>query len=308
VAFDYDEDNPTGAMFIADFPDNEQAHRLAVVSSALVDHDAEGLGEHLKVSLQPLADDPASSSDAGFIYTKVDNMLTELFYMDDQETVVQLTVNGSASPDKLPLAGGTMAGDIIFNGTAEIKLLNALAVLGQDVAVANYRNLIRVDDSDVCDIGDQSLDGGLRLNADDIDSAVIDYSGGSDKKIWHAGHFALPPLATQEYDSGLLAIAFGDEASGSDTHGIAGGTPSLWTCELEAVGSDMGYSSGDRIQIMGGGVSHVGSTYHGLTVYADEFAFRWEPENNPLLVVNVGGSTRGEIDPSDWRIRFRAWY
>jgi hypothetical protein len=292
-------------MFIADFPDNEQAHRSAVLDSALVDHDAEGLGEHTKVTLQELGGDPSGSADAGFIYAKTTGGITELFYQDDTPKQIQLTEDGSASPDKLPLAGGTMAGDIIFDGTAEIKLLNTLAVLGQDAAVANYRNLIQVDASDVCEIGDQSLDGGLRLNADDIDSAVIDY-GDVDKKIWHAGHFANAPLATQEYDSGLLVFAAG--GSGTDTHGISGGTPSLWTCELEAVGSDRGYSSGDRIPIMGGGVSHVGSTYHGLTVYADALAFRWEAENNPPLVVNVGGSTRGEINPSDWRIRFRAWY
>jgi hypothetical protein len=309
VAFDYDETNPAGTMFLADFPDNEQAHRLAVVSSALVDHDAEGLGEHTKLSIQPLAVDPSTSGDAGFVYTKVDGGLTELFYMDDAATVVQLTVDGSASPDKLPIAGGTMTGDltmdggdILVDGTGLIKLLNTLGVQGQDAAVANWRNLIQVDASDVCEIGDQSLGGGMRLNSDGEDELVAAYGSG-DKKVWHAGHFANPPLATVAYESGGDTMV--RDTPGSITHSIAGGTPALWTALIRCTSNDLDFETDDEVPVMHGPNQ---ATQRGITVYATATQFKWNmAQVNDIVLIQENGTTSA-IDYSKWELIFRAWY
>ena len=82
---------------------------------------------------------------------------------------MQLTDDGSASPDKLPLAGGSMTGALIMDdaditpqGTSLIKLLNAIALQGRDAGNADWRDLIGVDATDIVNVGDVLLAGGMR--------------------------------------------------------------------------------------------------------------------------------------------------
>ncbi len=315
MAFDYDEVNPTGPSFISDFTANERAQRLSVKSSIEVDHFAEEGpttpaqdGFHRQVSLPPLAGDPSTVNDAGFLYAKVISGFTELFYLDDTGQVIQLTEDGSASPDKLPIAGGTMTGSLIMDGagiTVEgglIRLDNALELQGQNVAASAYHNLIRVDSSDVCEVGDNSFGGGLRLAVDTEDAGVISWGAG-DKKIWHEGHFANPPVATNAYESTPASIAL--DTPGAITHSIAGGTPGLWMAYLVCTSGDNGFSVDDEIPIVNG---QNNATQRGITVFANATQFKWNSaQTNPIQFVENDGTT-SNIDYSKWKIVFRAWY
>jgi hypothetical protein len=309
VAFDYDETNPTGSMFLADFPANEQAHRLAVVSSALVDHDAEGLGEHTKTSLQPHTGDPAGSADAGFVYTKTAGGITELFYQDDTPKQIQLTEDGSASPDKLPLAGGTMTGDItmdgadlLMEGVGLIKLLNAKAIQARDQGDTTFRSILMVDGSDVTVVGNQNLAGGTRLNSDGEDELVAAYGSG-DKKIWHAGHFANPPIATAEFESSGVAFVRGDQGIHTVAHNLTF-IPKLWIGLLKCVSAWEGYSIDDEIPLMSTGVA---GTPSDVTISVDDTNFYYRTSNATInLMKDNGGSAN--IEDGDWEVVFRAWY
>jgi hypothetical protein len=194
-------------------------------------------------------------------------------------------------------------GDILVDGTGLIKLLNTLAIQGGDAAVANWRNLIQVDGSDVCEIGDQNLDGGMRLNSDGEDALVTAYGSG-DKKVWHAGHFANPPLATVAYESGGDTIVRG--SPGSVTHSIPGGTPGLWTALIVCTSGDLDFDIGDEVSVLEGPNQ---ATQRGITVYATATQFKWNAAiGNDITLIEADGSTASGIDYSKWDLIFRAWY
>jgi hypothetical protein len=235
--------------------------------------------------------------------------------MDDGEQVIQLTDNGSASPDKVAVAGDTMTGlltaeagitvddsDLQLTGTALLKLLNAKAVQGRDALDANWRALIGVDSSDVCDVGDQNLDGGLRLNADADDSAVIAYGSG-DKIIYHEGY--LPPN-THEYESDEIEFVSGaGNTAGVDTHGI-GSKPKAWMAVIRCKTAEHGYVADDEILVMGG---TVGVSQFNFTIYLNgSTGFGWVAPTSQLRVLKVSTGDDEQIDDSKWRLVFYAWY
>ena len=300
MAFDYDETNPLDSSYIADFPANERAHRVAVLGSVAADHDAEGTGKHSKVTLIPLGADPSLSSTSGFLYTKEIATITELFYMDEGGQVIQLTDNGSASPDKVAVAGDEMTGALQFD--------NAIYVEGRDVGDANYRALIGVDASDVCDVGDQSLAGGLRLNADGVDAAVVAYGSG-DKKIYHAGQFNTP-IFTDAYESAEIAFVSGASHTGAGfAHGI-GSRPLLWFCVLRCVSADAGWPAGAEITVGGSlSQSHLGSDVENfITVLLDDDTFHWVAPLQKLFTMRGDTGAEVELADSKWRLVFYAWY
>jgi len=330
MAFDYDELNPTGASFIANFPQNEQDFRGVVRDSASIDHWAEEGpttpgqdGMHKKVSLPPLATKPTTGTDEGFVYTKDVDGLTELFYENEDADEVQLTSANSASPDKVAIAGDTMTGplvmeaadltvndaDILLTGTALMKLMNTLAIQGQDFAEANWRNLIGVDGSDVCDVGDQSLDGGVRLNADSEDSAVVGYNA-SDKKIWHAGHFANAPLFTQVWESDPIVFVTGaSRTEGIEPHGL-GSQPGAWSATLRCISANLNYGIGAEIPLsMGHSEGGAGGRWIFQIIILDAENFGWfAPESAIAIKNNDASGDNALIDETKWRLIIYAWY
>lgn len=321
MAFNFDETNPVSSSYIADFPANERAHRLAVLSSASVDHAAEDTGEHNKVSLIPLAADPSLSSTAGFVYTKEIATITELFYMDEGGQVIQLTDDGSASPDKVAITGDTMIGplvieaasltvndgDILPTGTALIKLLNTLYLQGRNAADDNWRDLIGVNASDELELGDASLAAAARIYVDDVDGLIAYYSGAG-KIVWNKGHFANAPIFTQAYESAEIVFVSGSgNTEGTVIHGI-GAAPAVWTAVIRCVSTDLGYSAGAEISIGGGTVPKDGSRLiHVALLSATTFGW-FGPNTQVKMIKNDGTGNEAIIDDTKWRIVFYAWY
>jgi len=298
MAFDFDETSPAGSSYIADFPANERAFRGEVKDSLSVDHDAEDTGKHNKVTLIPLAVKPVASGTPGFLYTKEISTITELFYEDEGGQEIQLTNNGSASPDKVAVAGGEMTGALQFD--------NAVGVEGRDVGDANYRNLIQVDASDVCEVGDQSLDGGLRLNADAVDSAVVAYGSG-DKKIYHAGHFTRPLFITT-YESDPIAFVSGSSATnGTDVHEI-GAAPLFWRAVMRCTTTDLDYPVGAEISV-DNGLQHDSDPHNFTICLLDAATFSWQaPSTTIEIMENNASKTSSPITDTSWRLVIYAWY
>jgi hypothetical protein len=328
MAFDYDELNPLGSTYLADYPANEQGHRAAVLNSSNVDHYPEDgpidsqSGFHRQLSLPPLGEDPTPVGDAGFVYTKDVDGITELFYLnEDGQDVVQLTSDGTASPDKLPLAGGTLIGgliieaadltvndgDILPTGTTLIKLLNTLYLQGRDQADAAFRDLIGVNASDEVEIGDSQLAALVRAYIDDVDGLKVYYSGG-EETVWNTGHFDAVPLLQNAYVSPLQAIDGGNY--GGFSHGIAGGTPDLWTAVLRANATDRDYASGEEIPVMAGlSPEDTGQTSSWISVNSTASRFEWRRSNsNPNIFNGTGGATDYALDDSKWDLVYKAWY
>jgi hypothetical protein len=325
MAFDYDELNPLGSTYLADYPANEQGHRAAVLNSSNVDHYPEDgpidsqSGFHRQLSLPPLGAKPSTVGDAGFVYTKDVDGITELFYLnEDGQDEVQLTSDGTASPDKLPLAGGTLigaliidgadltvGGDLIMDSSGQIILENNVSLMSQNAAAAN-RAILVLDDSDITELGNAALSG-TRIRVDGADTAVIEY-GGTDYKIWHEGHFATTPLLQTFYESPLQAI---DGANaGGFAHGIAGGTPDLWTAVLRANATDRDYASGEEIPVMAGlSPEDAGQLSSWISVNSTTSRFEWRRSNaNPHIFNGTGGGTDYALDDSKWDLVYKAWY
>ncbi len=313
MAFDFDETNPVSSSYIADFPANERAHRLAALSSASIDHDAADTGEHDKVSLKPLGADPSLSSTAGFCYAKVISGVTELFYMDDGGQVIQLTDNGSASPDKVAVAGDIMTGDLEVNdadilptGTALIKLLNTLYLQGRDALDANWRDLVGVNASDEVELGDAGLAAAARIYVDDVDGLIAYYSGAG-KIVWNKGHFANAPIFTQAYESAEVTFKAGSSnTEGTVVHGI-GSAPTAWSAVIRCVSTDLGYPSGAEIPINGGTMYQTPQEITVALLSATTFAWK-APPNEVRILKHDGTINVSALDDTKWRIVFYAWY
>jgi hypothetical protein len=323
MVFDYDEQNPLGSTYIAEFPENEVAHRTAVLGSVNAEHYAETGpstpsqdGFHRQVSLPPLDDKPDVVGDAGFVYTKVVGDFTELFYEDEDGTEIQLTSEGSASPDKLPLAGGTLIGplvieaasltvndaDILPTGTALIKLLNTLYLQGRDQAGAQWRDLIGVNASDELELGDSQLGADSRIYVTDKDGLLINY-GSTNYIVWNKGNMPLPPLFTQHYVSDPQTLVA--NAEGSVAHNL-GLVPSLWGAVLKCSTEDLGYSVGDLVPVLS---ATRQQTARGISVWHGATQFGWGVSNTlPRLLEKDDATNSSTITLARWGLVFSAWY
>jgi hypothetical protein len=310
MAFDYDVDAPLDDSYIADFTANERAARTAARDSVNFDHFAETSGHHRQVTLDDrAAGDPSTITTEGFIYAKITGDITELFYMDDQGKVIQLTDDGSASPDKMPLAGGEFSGDVTYTdadllieGTSLVKLLNAKYLQGRDQADAAWRDLIGVNASDEIEIGDASLGADGRIYVTDVDGLVVSYAA-ADKIVWNKGHFASAPLFTQVWVSSGDTIA--DGTSGSVAHGL-GIRPTLWAAVLECTSTDNDYGVGDTIPVLAGIVE---STPTNLCTWQSDTHFGWEISGQNLRIFEKGGDGGNDfLTFGKWDIIFSAWY
>jgi hypothetical protein len=308
MAFDYDKDNPTDGSYIADFPTNERLHRTNVLGSLEIDHDTAS-GEHAKVTLQVLGADPSLSGTSGFVYTKIEDGQTELFWLDDQGADnVQLTDKGSASPDKVAIDGDTMTGVLVIEAAASAIHLENLGakIMGRDVGDAQWRALLSVDASDVCELGDESLDGGTRLVSDGEDALVAKYPGETDKKIWHAGHFAAAPLATVMYESTGVNINFGGAGAKYTVAHNLGFRPTLWMAVLQCTTNDSPYAFGEEVPLLSTFVSGSDTASDiCCTVDGTNFYYRLSGLKPNMLGDTGNGANIGD---DDWDIIFRAWY
>jgi hypothetical protein len=308
MAFNYDTSNPGDSSYIADFPQNEREFRTDALGSMDVEHYAETTGFHRQISLPESAAKPVASADHGYLYTKEADGEAELFYEGEDGVEVQLTSGGTASPDKLPLAGGAITGvvtmtdaDLIMLGTSVIKLLNGAYLQGRDKDNAAWRDLIGVNGSDEVEVGDADLGADARIYVTDVDGLLVNY--GSDKIVWNSGHYASAPLVTELFDSDLIVMPDA-AASGTVPHGL-GGKPAFWWCELECISAEEGYLAGDCVVHSPGMVDS--GTPRGIIVAANATNLLWRKTAAEVSLPQSDGSGNFIIDETKWKFRLQAW-
>jgi hypothetical protein len=303
MAFDYDVANPGDSSYIADFPQNERDFRTDALGAMDVEHHAETTGRHRQVSMVPLGADPSSVLTNGFVYTKDVGGITELFYMDENEKVIQLTDDGSASPDKVAIDGDEMTGHLDMTGTAMIRLLNLVTkIQTRNAADDAWWSALFLDDSDKLEVGD-ILSDGVRLLGKAIDDFVVKYGAG-DKLIWHSGNFASAPIITEVFDSDLIVMTDA-AASGSEAHGI-GAKPTFWWVELECIEAEEGYEIGDCIVHSPGMVDS--GTPRGIICAANDTNLEWRKTAAEIVLPQADGTGNFTIDEDKWKFRVLAGY
>jgi uncharacterized protein YbaR (Trm112 family) len=195
---------------------------------------------------------------------------------------------------------------VIEAAASAIHLENLGAkIMGRDVAGAEWRALLSVDDSDVCELGDEDLGGGTRIVSDGIDELVTKYPGDTAKKIWHEGHFASAPIFTTLWES--TGVDYDTSGSGSKytvAHNL-GFFPKLWMGLLKCTnGANSVYTIGDEVPIMSTFVAGDASDMV-CTVDATNFYYR-TTDAIPNMVNDQGGA--GNIKDNSWDVIFRVWY
>ncbi len=321
MAFDYDETNPLDSSYIADFPADERAHRVAVLGSVSVDHDAADTGKHNKVTLIPLGTDPSLSSTSGFLYTKEIATITELFYRDEGGQVIQLTDDGSASPDKVAIAGDAMTGDLDMQA-ADLLADNDRGLRGEVVATGTYHSLARLNTDDDAEFGDQAVPAVIQVL--DANSLSADYPGsGGAKEVWHAGNDGdgsgcdadtvdgveaedvFSTLGTGRFfESAQQTVGNGDSAT-AIAHSL-GGVPRLVMAVLVCTdaGGDDGFAQNDEITLAWGGVSQ---NNRGVIFGANATNVFYTRSSGTFYVLNLSTGVETTIDTAKWRLVIRAW-
>jgi hypothetical protein len=159
----------------------------------------------------------------------------------------------------------------------------------------------------VCEIGDQALVGGLRLNADTVDLAVVAYGDG-DKKIYHAGHFD-PPRFQNVWESEEQTI----ETGGRDSvaHPVTE-IPALWCAILRCTTAVDGWAEDEEIGVssLTFGQNVVDYYESGFNLSVTSAEFKWRVSNTAIWLLNTAGAGEGEtlMDLNKWALVFRAWY
>jgi hypothetical protein len=302
MAFDYDELNPVASSFIADYPANESTQRGEVRDSADVEHWAETTGFHRQISMVP-GSDPLTNLLNGFVYTKTIGGITELFYEDDQGKIIQLTDDGSASPDKVSQAGDPMTGPLVMDVLAHLQLSNAGAqIQGRNFADDAYLELLGINASDEVEIGDALLASETRIFIDDVDGLKVKYDA-ADQVVWNKGHFANPPLATETYTSNDETITLG--VNGSVSHGLTEMPDLLWSAHIRCSTADGDYAVGEVVRLDG---AQQDGTKRGIQVSADATHFRWTCASiNKMNLLQDDGNSLA-ITYASWKLVFRAWF
>lgn len=128
-----DASKPGDSDVISSYPANERAQRTAQSTIFNQDHfdpDTADQGKHRFVRLKDLGGNAAGGADQGTVFANAINGVVELFFIDDQATVTQLTRDGVISNEvvNLPEQAGdpstpTDSGNLytkVFNGNAEL--------------------------------------------------------------------------------------------------------------------------------------------------------------------------------------------
>lgn len=137
---DRDVTNPQDTDIISAYPANERAQRQAqsdIFNGDHIDTDDVDQGKHRQVRMLALAADVPGSAGQGAVYTKVVATITELFYIDSNGTVLQLTNGGlisnpivnmpeQAADPATPVSAGNLYTKV-FNGIAELFWQDELA-------------------------------------------------------------------------------------------------------------------------------------------------------------------------------------
>jgi hypothetical protein len=213
---------------------------------------------------------------------------------------------------------------------AHLLLLNAKLIQGENAATGTYYDLLGLNASDECDVGDS--DAGtvqlLRLKiADDVadpeQQFVVEYGDG-DKKIFHEafmgdgsgldadlvdGYEATELLLSADatvagrfFESTEVAISAG--ATSVQAHGL-GGIPNLVTVALRCKTAQYGWTANDEVAVAQDCDQASGN---GLSAGAE----------TGNIVVQIGGAaavfvherTSGinrQLTNSSWRVVVRAW-
>ncbi len=299
MPFDIDSAAPGDSDLLSGYPATERAMRSDLESWMAIDH-IEADGKHTKATLVRQGADPALSTTDAYIYSKLVGARSELFFEDDAANVIQLTDVGSASPDKVALAGDTMTGALIMNGAEieiqaeDLKLDNARSVLGEDVAAANYRNLIQVNASDQVEVGAQAFGGGMILQSDGVDELLHAYGSG-DKKIWHEGNVPTPLTETEV--SGNLAIGTLG-STGSWTHALSA-QPTYFQVLMKNTSTEGGWVAGDLVKVDGG--AGLSTAARGFNFYLeDATTVKWSIATSAAQLQNKTTHASFDIDFTKW--------
>lgn len=320
MAFDWDESSPLANSLIADFPANEVAARTAARGSVDVDHDADGTGKHEQVSLDPLGADPTPSGTNGFVYTKTVSGVTELFYADDTPSIIQLTDNGSASPDKVAKAGDSMTGDLDMQA-ADLLTDNDQGLRGEVVATGTYHSLAKLNTDDDAEFGDQSVPTTIQSDADTGLKADYPASGGV-KTVWHEGNQGtgsgmdsdtvdgieaediLSTLADgggRYFESGEKAIT--STAGGTEAH-LLGSVPRMVLGFLRCKVANANYSVNDEVPIA---FSAAPASFRGAVVGADATVVFYRLNTGLMRIFDKTTGAEGGASNTDWKLFIRAW-
>lgn len=128
-----DVTNPGDTDVISAYPANERAQRVAqgvIFNQDHFDADDADQGKHRQVRLKDLGGDAADSAGQGTFYTKTVNAIVELFYIDDQANITQITRGGVISNEVLNLP--EQVGDPatpVASGNLYTKVLGGFAEL-----------------------------------------------------------------------------------------------------------------------------------------------------------------------------------
>ena len=143
---DFNTTTPANTLEIHKIPLSIRELKLALKERLGLDHDLTdtgGTGEHLKVTLQEaLATDPTTVAGKGFLYTKDVAGIPELHWINDEGDVIQLTSGND--------------GDAV--------LLNNISLRAKNAAGTGTVNLIKVNTSDILELGSTTLSG-IRVRA-----------------------------------------------------------------------------------------------------------------------------------------------
>ena len=123
----------------------EQDHQMGGVRNPLQGNCE---GYHKKLTLYPLSTNPTVVVGAGIVYTKIIDNVIELFFMDDDGTINQLTENGviklNTLANNINANGHTISNAVISNAVISNAVISN-AVFSGDMAVHNFEDTALVD-------------------------------------------------------------------------------------------------------------------------------------------------------------------
>lgn len=142
-------------------------HYIGADGGADAGYNEDAVGEHLRVKFNaPLGADPPNVANKGFLYMKDVTGKVELFWQDEDGTVLQLTTGGILNAVNLT-GNQTIAGNKTFSGVTVLGDTSALATSAAPAADAQLANKKYVDDQIA------AIATGSRATDDDESNAMV---------------------------------------------------------------------------------------------------------------------------------------
>jgi len=330
MAFNIDITTPADTSLISAFPLNERNNRITLEGIITNDH-IEATGDHDKVGLRQRTvgggDQPAADGTLGFLFCEDVAGITELFYQDDTPNPIQITSNGVLAPDKLPLAGGTMTGNIVLDPSVKVTAdNNNSGMRGETIVPGVYRRLIDMENAtDTIRVGDQS--DVIHILCDTENNYIANYAGsGGTKFFWHSGNMGAGKGLDADLVDGVEGVAiFSSLVSGAgqffesaplpDTkatggslpHGITG-IPRIVMGYLKCdVPTSSGYIQNDEIVVSSS--LRIDEKNRGLATGADatNVFYRIGADTFPFVGLDKATGISSTLVQGDWKVIIRAW-